>query len=116
MGKRKIGLSEGRSELTVQMKSELADALAAKANEDRRNQSATLDLMVEAYLSNKTLPPMPEGARIHRRMVGGGETKIRRYKVEPKTVRLLQEAEDLGYSQSYIVEEAVKEGLASDPA
>lgn len=109
--KRKPGFTEGKSPITVLMRAELADALATKAREDQRNQSVTLERMVESYLSNKTLPPMPEGVRAHRHMVGGGETKIRRYNVEPKTVRLLKGAEDLGYSQSYVIEEAIKEGI-----
>ena len=104
-------MTEGRSSITVLMRIEIADGLAKKAIADRRTQSACLDLLVETYLTTRTLQPMPEGARIHRQMAGQGETKIRRYRVEPKTVRLLQEAEDMGYSQSWVIEQAVKEGL-----
>lgn len=113
MAKRKPGFTEGKSPITVNMRSDLAGLLAERALKDRRTQSACVDLFIENYLSNKTLEPMPEGTKIHRSMAGTGEAKIRRYTIEPKTVRLLQEAESLGYSQSYILEEAVKEGISS---
>lgn len=113
---RKLGILSGKTELTFMMNAAIADALSVRAKEDRRTQSACLDLFVETYLSSRELPPLPEGGRLQRNMIGKGETKIRKYAVEPKTVRLLEEAETLGYSQSYIVEESVKEGLANASA
>lgn len=113
MGKRRLGLSEGKSELSLSMKVDLAELLATRAALDQRTQSACLDRFIEVYM-RKELPPLPEGAKVQRAMAGTGETRLRRYRVEPKTVRLLQEAETLGYSQSYVIEEALKEGLATD--
>lgn len=114
MAKRKLGFLEGKNSITIMMRADLADGLAIRARADRRTQSACLDLLIETYLSNKKLPGLPEGGRMHRQMAGTGEAKMRRYRVEPKTVRLLVEAEALGYSQSFIIEEAVKEGLTED--
>jgi hypothetical protein len=113
LGKRKLGFAAGKNEITVMVRADMADALAIRAASDRRTLGACLDLLVESYLSSRELVPLPEGSRLHRHLAGGGETKMRRYRIEPKTVRLLEEAEALGYSQSYVIEEAVKEGLAN---
>jgi hypothetical protein len=103
----------GKPNLSVSMNSTLAVALAKHAKADKTTQSEALDGMVEQYLKKTKLQPLPNGAKLQRSMAGGGESKLSRYWLDASTLELLAEAEKIGYSRSFIIEESIKKGLAA---
>jgi len=106
---RSKNLDDTRKLVTVSMRSELADAVASVATE--QTQSEFVDGAVGAYLQKYDLLEVPDGSKLNRRVAGRGEAKLRRYKLTPRVYQALQDAEKKGYSRSYVIEQAVLEGL-----
>jgi hypothetical protein len=72
-----------------------------------------LDAFVEQYLKKTKLQPLPNGSKLQRSMSGGGESKLCRYWLDDSTMSLLAKAEEIGYSRSYVLEQAIIAGLAT---
>jgi hypothetical protein len=103
----------GKPNLSVSMRSDLQAALAKHAKADKTTQSETLDAFVEQYLKSAKLKPLPNGSKLQRTNKGAGESKLCRYWLDDSTMSLLAKAEEIGYSRSYVLEEAIKSGLAT---
>ena len=101
----------GDPTMTISMPLDLATKLAVHAVKEKVTQSEILDQMIPTYLQKAKLAQMPKGTRLQRPATGTGDARLRRYWLDPATLDLLAEAEDMGYSRSFIVEEAVKAGL-----
>ena len=103
----------GKSNLNVSMRSDLAAALAEQAKSDEMTQSEALGGLIEQYLTKAKLKPLPDGSKLQRKTTGTGESRLCRYWLDASTMERLGEAEKIGYSRSFIVEESLKNGLAT---
>lgn len=109
---RKPKLPRDENAIVISLPMVLVDSVAFQSRKQRRKLSTVIDIWVNDYLRSTRLTPLPEGTKLKRMVAGKGESKLRRYTLLPETIAMLKEAEELGYSQSFIVEEAIKEGLA----
>lgn len=94
--------------LSVMLRVDHAGAVKNFAKNDRRTQSGVMNVWLEAFF-RKPLQPLPDGTKVQRMQVG--EQRLRRYRLEPLVLDMLHEAEQMGYSKAFIVEEAIKMGL-----
>lgn len=94
----------------VSLQREMVDALSTSKKQDMTiNES--LNNCITKYLSHTVLAPQEQGVMLSRVLVNKGEVKLKRFMLPRSTVDLLNEAEQMGYSRSLIVERAIKEGL-----